>query len=129
MTMTGASRAPAAAGGSVFVLAQEQSNAYCEWDMWNTNSSSWAKISSDCSGANSGVLEGTVDLVANTAAASADQLPAMLDFSALETGTNNGDSLNTSLQTPACVSSCDANVDSSEVLAMHRARLLVGRVQ
>ncbi len=127
-TKNGTVAAPAA-GGSVFVLAQEQSNAYCEWDMWNTSSSSWAKVSNDCSGASNGVLEGTVDLVANLGVASAADVPGMLDYSALETGTNDGDSLNQSLQTPACSPSCDPNVDASEVLAMHRARLLVGRVQ
>ena len=98
-------------------------------DFLALSSSSWATISNDCSGASNGVLEGTVDLVANTTAASADQLPGMLGYSALETGTNDGDSLNTSLQTPACTSLCDANVDASEVLVKQRGSLLVGRVK
>jgi hypothetical protein len=118
-----------APGGSVFVLVQEQSTGYCEWRVWDATGSAWNKVSQDCSGASSGVLEGTLDLVANTSATAANEVAGRFAFSAVAVGTNDGDSIDSSKQTPACSSSCDANIDASEALAMHRARLLVGRVQ
>ena len=120
-----------APGGFVFALIQEESTGYCEWRTWDATGSAWNPVASGaaCPSSSGAVLEGTLDTVTNTGVASAADVAATFDFSAVAVGTNDGGSLDQSQQTPACSSSCDANIDASETLAMHRARLLVGRVQ
>ena len=120
-----------ASGGSVFALIQEESTGYCEWRTWDATGSAWSAVTSGaaCPSSSGAVLEGTLDAVANTGVASAADVAATFSFSAIAVGTNNGGSIDQSQQTPACSSACDANIDASETLTVHRARLLVGRVQ
>jgi hypothetical protein len=117
------------AGGLLLALIQEESNGYCEVRYILPGQTNWSAVTaSSCSSEVAGALvEGTVDLPAALGGVPVTALPAHVHAAAVEVGGANGGTIAQALQTPAC-STCDANIQAAETLAVHRARLLVGRV-
>jgi cysteine-rich repeat protein len=120
-------------GGSLFVLAQEQTNSYCEWRKYDPVNNNWGGASSqplnkDCSGNNGSILEGTLDLVSLLGPGSASELPAKFGFAAGPYSDDSGKNLLYEYQSPESKDS-DGDIDFNEVLIIHRAQILVGNVK
>jgi hypothetical protein len=116
--------------GRVFAMIQEGNAGadYCEW-LVATAADNWALVgggAAACYGPLAGVFEGTVNLL-TVMGVTAATVPAWFSYSALSFPTGDGTNLETADQTPACTT-CDADVTPDELLEVHRARLLVGRV-
>lgn len=116
-------------GSILLALIQEESNGYCEVRYVLPGQTTWTELTgAQCSSNVDGALvEGTVGLPAEFGVA-ASSIPSFVHTAAIEIGAANGGTLDTGLQTPTCVT-CNANIESDEVITTHRARLLVGRVQ
>ena len=121
--------AGASEGGAVFVLAQEESNAYCELRRWD--GADWVTFgdSAECSRFNFGeMLEGKLDLPDLLGLGTAADIPATFGFAALNFGRFDNEAVIPSQQVPAA-SSSDDDITADEVFVIHRADVLTGRVE
>jgi hypothetical protein len=94
-------------------------------------STNWAVVpepTAACSAPRAAVFDGTVDLTGIGGGWTAAEVPTVLSFSAISLPSADLTDLVTAEQTPACTAPCDNEVDPGELLAVHRARLLVGRM-
>ncbi len=123
---TGQIAAPLA-GGRLLALIQEADSGgggYCEWRVHD--GSSWTKLSEDCAGAS--VLEGTVDVAALLGVAAAE-LPAELACAMALINTGDAGDMWALDQTPPCQDCVNDDLDWNETLPLHRAGVLLGRLQ
>lgn len=112
------------AGGALFVLAQEESNGFCEWRRWDTTGTTWQVLSGG-SCMSGGDIEGVV--TAAELGFTANTLPRTISIASVSYGTNDADPLTSSTQLPASTNS-DGDVDATEVTSRHRFEILAGKV-
>ncbi|MBI5502648.1 MAG: hypothetical protein HY907_20550 [Deltaproteobacteria bacterium] len=121
-------------GSALFALVQEESNGYAEVVRWS--GSAWTALTPPTATAGfdgvndgTGVVEGTVNLVAALGLSGASLVPGALSFAVAPYGSSDGGALDAANQYPRPTTRIDGNVDPGEVLALRRSSILVGNVR
>ena len=113
-------------GGGVFVLAQEESNSYCEWRRYNSLSAQWEYVGgATCSADQGRALEGDLDL-SGALGLPASELPALLHFAVVTAGGFDAEPIVAGPQAPS--GDGDESLQAAEVMSVHRSAILSGRL-
>ncbi len=118
-----------AEGGRLVVLVQEEATKYCEWRMWDPDTTTWEKLglNAGCNDETPGVrLEGGLHLPTLFDAASVGAVPIDLALAVAPIGTDDGGTLVADSQVPT--GNGDGDLDAAETLTLRRPALLLGRL-